>query len=1256
MLKRILSLTLSCALLIPTAMLGSIVSNASGEEETDPFLIGAWFGNPVSSYLSDEQFQLMKDANINYFINNNSMDTANVAGNTAISELCAKYGMTFTAAISEVTHGTTHSDAVLEKLVNENKDLANCSSYYLTDEPTDSLIPAQATEYNKIKALDSSKFVYANLLPSYGLLPSMGTNVKMSGSYEEYVTSWVNAVGAENLEYLSYDHYPFRASSTSDTYFNDLEVIRKVAYQNGGIKTSCFLQSGTWNGMRLPSVGEQTWNMYTALAYGIKNINYFCWKGPAYLAPPAGEGMLDHVIDQDGNPTALYEPAKKINAEVTALGPTLMKVDAVHVYHTANVPTGATALPYNYFIKPSTGDDSIISLMKCKDGSGYYIMLVNKSMDTAKTLSFNISTGVGITGIKEVSKTTGKEVDCNYSGDVLTADFEAGEGRLFKLAGDVVIPDPVQAPEVQLKSGIYNGAQTVAMTTSVLGADIYYTLDGTYPTASKQKYTGPITIGSDTEDGEYFLRAVAVKDGDISEITECQYIINNGSKNVALNKPLTFQTTASGSGGRSVSVVNDGVYDVWSYLETEDNTHWAQVDFGKSYTINKANICCYHDWNPDKVLIQFSDDPTFTTGVTTVFNSDRDNTYGQGAGSDVGYADSETGHDFNFNPVTARYMRVWSSGNWGAGSKAIFEEIQAYTAPIGTPVNVALNKPVSFLKPMSYTGSSSANVVNDGVYNPGSYAGTSDGTNWAQIDFGASYTVDRANVCIYHDWNPNRVLIQFSDDPTFATGVTTVFNSDKENTYGQGAGTDELYADSETGHNFSFQPVTARYMRVWNSGNWGAGSAVFEEIQAYTVDETSGNVLDTSSLADWQVTGGGTWTASNGTIIQSDNDTSHSNWDRSLTYTKKTYKSFIAEATFKLDTTDAAAWGFMGIGVRKKNITDIQSTANSGFYISVEPKGRALIWVPGTGEVGSTTATIAGFDITSSFTMKVAVIGDLVSISINDVPITTYQSSAFAESDGYLSIHSGLLPIEVSNFTVKEVEPESITFEQAIDSVGMIDSFNVAYQTGKDDVIAKLPAKIDVTDTAGKTHSLDVSWDSDNYNKDAVGSYNFVGTIKNLPDGLLNVYDLSTTVNVKLVAGSPTVEQSSCSFTGSNDVKVKVTLNGGDFVSVSGNGITSDNYSFADGVLTINRAYLQTLSNGDYTFDVATSAGTVQISVNVSGNTNNSTDNSTGNSTGIASESSHTNPTTGEKGNNMVLVMLAMLSALLIVFKKKVKA
>jgi hypothetical protein len=141
------------------------------------------------------------------------------------------------------------------------------------------------------------------------------------------------------------------------------------------------------------------------------------------------------------------------------------------------------------------------------------------------------------------------------------------------------------APVFSPASGTYTGAQTVTISAATPGATIYYTTDGTTPTASSSVYGGPITVSSSET-----LEAIAVATGYTqSAVATAKYIINNGGATLAfypgtlsdlsqsspypsLLEPQAVVVTGSGSdlfvadeGGKQVGNTYTSNGAVWDY-------------------------------------------------------------------------------------------------------------------------------------------------------------------------------------------------------------------------------------------------------------------------------------------------------------------------------------------------------------------------------------------------------------------------------------------------------------------------------------------------------------------------------------------------------------------------------------------------------------------------------------------------------------------------------------------------------------------
>ncbi len=107
---------------------------------------------------------------------------------------------------------------------------------------------------------------------------------------------------------------------------------------------------------------------------------------------------------------------------------------------------------------------------------------------------------------------------------------------------DYKVTPTVSQPEVDLKGGKYEGNQTVTVTCATEGAKIYYTTDGTEPSATNGTlYTGPITLTKSC-----ILKVIAIKDGEAdSKVTSRTYNITGGEEVTTDNGAETEAPTAT---------------------------------------------------------------------------------------------------------------------------------------------------------------------------------------------------------------------------------------------------------------------------------------------------------------------------------------------------------------------------------------------------------------------------------------------------------------------------------------------------------------------------------------------------------------------------------------------------------------------------------------------------------------------------------------------------------------------------------------
>ena len=142
-----------------------------------------------------------------------------------------------------------------------------------------------------------------------------------------------------------------------------------------------------------------------------------------------------------------------------------------------------------------------------------------------------------------------------------------------------------------------------------------------------------------------------------------------------------------------------------------------------------------------------------------------------------------------------------------------------FLAPEGTTV---ISRGVAVTASAAPTRGKLAQIT-DGIkdYGPENAVALPSGTQYVQLDLGAEktlyaallwHTLDRVNIYFC-------VVFEISNDPTFTTGVTTVYNNDDLNEAGLGAGKDKTYFESAEGRLIDFKGARARYIRCYSRGN-----------------------------------------------------------------------------------------------------------------------------------------------------------------------------------------------------------------------------------------------------------------------------------------------------------------------------------------------------------------------------------------------------------------------------------------------------
>jgi hypothetical protein len=143
------------------------------------------------------------------------------------------------------------------------------------------------------------------------------------------------------------------------------------------------------------------------------------------------------------------------------------------------------------------------------------------------------------------------------------------------------------------------------------------------------------------------------------------FMVPAGTMNLAKGKKVTASDSNPNVG--TLDMIDDGDKDgnEGSWVELGPGKQWVQIDLARKADIYAVLIWHFHSQARvyRDVVVQVSDDPTFKSGVTTIFNNDFSNEIGGGAGKDLNYIETYQGKLIDAKDAKGRYVRLYSNGN-----------------------------------------------------------------------------------------------------------------------------------------------------------------------------------------------------------------------------------------------------------------------------------------------------------------------------------------------------------------------------------------------------------------------------------------------------------------------------------------------------------------------------------------------------------------------------------------------------------------
>ena len=261
--------------------------------------------------------------------------------------------------------------------------------YHIIDEPLHNF-PELARIHRAYREADPEHLDYSNLISLGG----------------DYLESYMELV---RPRLLSYDYYQWWWGA--DGHFTKLELYRKAAL-DAGVPLVLFYEADSsaealWDSdnktYRPDNRQRLRQGVYTGLAYGLKGIEWF-WAGTMFK-PGTSE------LNECGRDVAA------INAELKVLGPVLIGLHSVDVFHTEPLPRDTRAVPEDHWIQVYSYGYPGLVLGTFSDDAGLdYAMVSNRNWEGKQLVAMEIRRKFPVESVEKLDRKTGKWVRMEVTG------------------------------------------------------------------------------------------------------------------------------------------------------------------------------------------------------------------------------------------------------------------------------------------------------------------------------------------------------------------------------------------------------------------------------------------------------------------------------------------------------------------------------------------------------------------------------------------------------------------------------------------------------------------------------------------------------------------------------------------------------------------------------------------------------------------------------------------------------------------------
>lgn len=226
---------------------------------------------------------------------------------------------------------------------------------------------------------------------------------------------------------LDYYHYHWWPKNHPERYYLYLKMFRDLSLKHDVPQMRCLGSNNPPEKIRQ--------SMYVPLAYGVQAFHFW----PPWFVSCKMDKDRNAVLEGGKPVFGLSDQAKTVSEvalDLKALGPVLVKLTSVGVYHTdATLPIGAEKVPADWWFKPE-GETFLVGEFRDRAGASY-LFPVNHGVDKARELTLSFSDAN--IGLELMDRKTGKwraiQLARGVKGRVLKLTLAPGDGELLRVTG-----------------------------------------------------------------------------------------------------------------------------------------------------------------------------------------------------------------------------------------------------------------------------------------------------------------------------------------------------------------------------------------------------------------------------------------------------------------------------------------------------------------------------------------------------------------------------------------------------------------------------------------------------------------------------------------------------------------------------------------------------------------------------------------------------------------------------------------------------